>query len=125
MCAPPLHVLDSTMKHRAHLSKAKLSKIDPNVSDMCDECKLSPCSLGHMFVFCPKLQNYWITFFKIVSDILRDMLAVCPLIAIFGVPPQCQPLNRRHADIMAFASLLARRGILVCWTFSQPPSISF
>ncbi len=72
--------------HRAHLSKAKLSKIYPNVSDLCDKCKLSPCNLSHMFAFCPKLQNFWNSFFKIVSDVLGVELIVCPLIAIFGVP---------------------------------------
>ncbi len=69
--------------HRAHLSKAKLSKIYPNVSDVCDKCKLSPCNLSHMFAFCSKLQNFWNSFFKILSDVLGVELIVCPLIAIF------------------------------------------
>ena len=73
---------------------------------------------------CPKLQNFWNSFFKIVSDVLGVKLAVCPLIATFGVPSRRQPLSRRQADAVAFASLLARRRILLSWTSLQPPSIS-
>ncbi len=51
-------------------------------------------------------------------------IIVCPLIAIFGVPSRCQPLSRRQADVIAFASILARRRILLSWTSPQPPSIS-
>ncbi len=110
--------------HRAHLSKVKLSKIYPNVSDVCDKCKLSPCNFSHMFAFCSKLQNFWNSFFKICFDVLGVELIVCPLIAIFGVPSRGQPLRRRQADVIAFASLLARRRILLSWTSPQPPSIS-
>ncbi len=51
-----------------------------------------------MFAFCSKLQNFWNSFFKILSDVLGVELIVCPLIAIFGVPSRGQPLSRRQAD---------------------------
>ncbi len=91
---------------------------------MCDKCKLSPCNLSHMFAFCSKLQNFWNSIFKILSDVLGIELIVCPLIAIFGVPSRGQPLSQRQADVIVFASLLARRRILLSWTSPQPPSIS-
>ncbi len=92
---------------------------------MCvNKCKLSPCNLSHMFAFCSKLQNFWNSFFKILSDVLGIELIVCPLIAIFGVPSRGQPLSWRQADVIAFASLLARRRILLSWTSPQPPTIS-
>ncbi len=77
-----------------------------------------------MFAFCSKLQNFWNSFFKILSHVLGVELIVCPLIAIFGVPSRGQPLSQRQADVIAFASLLARRRILLSWTSPQPPSIS-
>ncbi|XP_053501431.1 uncharacterized protein LOC128620443 [Ictalurus furcatus] len=102
--------------HRAHLSRSKLSKIYPNVPDMCEKCKLSPCNLSHMFALCPKLQNFWNSFFETMSDVLKIKLDVCPLIAIFGVSSQHQPLNHKQASVVAFASLLARHRILLSWT---------
>ncbi len=91
---------------------------------VCEKCKLSPCNLSHMFALCPKLQNFWNSFFKIVSDVLKIKLDICPLIAIFGVPSQCQPLNHKQGSAVTFASLLARSRILLSWTSPQPPSIS-
>lgn len=45
-------------------------------------------------------------FFATLSKALNVSVKPCPVIAIFGVPTADGLYNKRHADIVAFASLL-------------------
>lgn len=107
--------------HRVHFSKSRLAELYPDANDVCDRCHLSPCNLSHMFVQCPKLQKYWAFIFKTLSEILGADLRPCPLVAIFGVP-ESVTLNPIHRETIAFATLLARRRILLQWKSALPPS---
>lgn len=42
----------------------------------------------------------------------------CPLSAIFGIPPLGCPPSHAQTDTVAFATLLARRVILLSWTLT-------
>ena len=109
---------------RLHLSSSRLSKIYPDTEDICARCKGTPCHLTHMFASCPKLEHYWNSIFKILSEILGITLEPCPLVAIFGVSPTPHVLSKIQANVVAFATLLARRRILLNWKSPQPPLIS-
>ena len=43
-----------------------------------------------------------------------------PFVVIFGVSPTPHILSKTHANVVAFATLLARRRILLNWKSPQP-----
>ena len=53
-----------------------------------------------------------------------ELTALFPLIAIFGVPSSLPSLTKSKADIVAFASLIARWQILLNWESFKPPTAS-
>ena len=108
--------------HRMHYSKAKLSRIYPDLTDICDRCSQAPADLTHMFWSCPRLVEYWQSFFNVISEILGVKLDPSPSIAIFGIPEEGTRLNTRQKNIVSFASLIARRRILLLWKNQLPPS---
>ena len=108
--------------HRMHYSKAKLSRIYPDLTDICDRCSQAPADLTHMFWSCPRLVEYWRSFFYVISEILGVKLDPSPSIAIFGIPEEGTRLNTRQKNIVSFASLIARRRILLLWKNQLPPS---
>lgn len=76
-----------------------------------------------MFWLCPKLHEYWQSFFKVVSDILGIHLKPTPHISIFGKPPDSLQTSTTQNNVFAFSSLIARKRILLLWKSPQPPSI--
>lgn len=118
-----LSLIQFKVLFRLHYSKDKLSKISPDkTTDACDRCSQKPCNLTHMFWTCTKLFNYWQLFFKSISDILGVPVTPSPQIAIFGVPPDELKTTSLQNNVIAFASLIARRKILLLWKSPQPPT---
>lgn len=74
-----------------------------------------------MFWSCPSLYNFWSSIFQSLSAIPGKTLQPDPLIAIFGVISNEMNLSRLHKDAIAFASLHARRLILLNWKGKNPP----
>lgn len=109
--------------HRLHFSKAKLARIFPNKSPICDKCKQTTATLYHMFWSCSKLDNFWSSFFDTMSQIYGVDIQPSPLIAILGIIPESDqgsfPAYLQRA--FAFSSLLARRLILFKWKDTTPP----
>lgn len=108
--------------HRLHYSNDRLSKLYPDVAPNCPRCDYSPVSLGHMFWSCPSLYGFWASIFQSLSAISGETLRPDSLIAIFGVPREELRLSPLHKNAIAFASLHARRLILLSWKASNPPS---
>lgn len=78
------------------------------------------------FFSCPKLVNFWSCFFKSLNNSLNIRLEPCPLISIFGVPRTSTSLTKKNSDVVAFASLIARRRILLHWKSpNAPPTTSW
>ena len=75
--------------------------------------------LSHMFWSCPNLGTYWCSVFDIFSTLSNNGLQPCPLLANFGVPAEPLPCNSNEVDMIAFATLLARRRLLPTW---KPPT---
>lgn len=119
-----LGLIQFKVLHRIHFSKARLAEIYPNVDNRCDRCNNTPADLSHMFYFCPKLNNFWTSVFKTMSDILGKDLQPSTLISLFGTPEDHTTLTSKQADIVAYASLLARRRILLDWKSPKPPSFN-
>lgn len=116
-------LLQFKVVHRAHISKAKLSRMYPDVNPCCDKCRISEASLIHMFWTCPSLEKYWKEVFQTLSLILNCKLEPDPLVALFGTTGDdntCLTPNMRRT--IAFASLLARRAILLRWRDAAPPT---
>ena len=107
--------------HRLHYTKAKLSRMFPDTTDSCTRCHHSPADHTHTFFSCPKLYSFWTSFFNTISEVLGVSVLPSPLIAIFGVSPAASKLSRCHRDLIAFASLIARRRILLQWKSPSPP----
>lgn len=76
----------------------------------------------HMFWSCSKLSSYWQSFFKSISDILGLNIKPSPHIAVFGIAPDEIGTTATQDHVIAFASLIARRKILLLWKSPQPPS---
>ena len=107
--------------HRIHYTRAKLSRMFPDTTDSCNRCRHSPADHTHTFFSCPKLFSFWTSFFDTLSAIFGFSVPPCPLIAIFGVSPAVGRFNRYQKDMVAFASLIARRCILLQWKSPSPP----
>lgn len=120
-----LSVIQFKVVHRAHFSKARLSKIYPNVSASCDRCHNAPANLTHMFWSCPGLAPYWSVIFETLSKALNIDLQPSAVAAIFGVVDgRHYTITKEHKNIIAFTTLLARRRILLHWKSKNPPKVS-
>lgn len=117
-----LSLIQFKVLHRIHYSKVKLSRIYPDVDDKCNRCSLSPGNLSHLFWSCPKLIAFWKYFFSVLSEVLGMTLLPCYQIAIFGTTEEGVVLTNTQANVIAFASLIARRRILLQWKAVSPPS---
>lgn len=71
-----------------------------------------------------KLRNYWAFIFKTLNNVFNLNLMPCVEIAIFGVPEHGVYLTNNVKNVIAFASLLARRRILVEWKSKNVPKAS-
>ncbi len=116
-------LLQFKVVHRIHISKTKLARMYPDVDTTCDKCKGAPASLYHMYWTCPSLDNFWISVFHAISEILHHRIEPNPLTAIFGIAPDLD-LPKAMLNFVAFASLLARRTISLKWKDPAPPSHS-
>ena len=116
-------LLQFKVVHRAHISKSKLARFYPEVSPCCDKCKTSEASLIHMFWTCPSLEQFWREVFQTLSQILNIMLEPNPLVALFGTTGEDDVLlTSSKCRTLSFASLLARRAVLLRWRDAAPPT---
>ncbi len=72
-----------------------------------------------------KLKHYWTLVFKKLNEAKYNLnITPCVEIAIFGVPEHGISLTNNMENVFAFASLLARRRILLEWKSKNPPKTS-
>lgn len=110
--------------HRAYYTKCRLSKIYPNVDDLCDRCKGDKVDHFHMFWACEKLSDYWTCIFKTLNEAFSLNIKPSVEVAIFGVPEHGVLLTNKVKNVIAFATLLARRRILLEWKSTSSPKAS-
>ncbi len=70
--------------HRLHYWKTKLHKIFPNVSSICNKCKISEGTLSHLFWTCHKIGPFWQSIFRFISEAYKIYLPPEPKLGIFG-----------------------------------------
>ena len=110
--------------HRAHISKAKLASIYPDVVPTCDKCGDNDADLFHQYWLCPQLQTFWENVFKTLSDVLQRDLVLDPSVALLGTAGGTDlPLLSAESRMVDFSLLIARRAVLLRWKDAAPPTI--
>lgn len=87
-------------------------------------CYLSAAYITHTFWACPRLHDYQTNIFTHLSKILSATLSLGVEVGIFGKLPKCDNLGKQAKDMIAFASLLACRRILLGWKLPLAPTAS-
>lgn len=108
--------------HRLHYSKAKLHKIFPEVSPLCEKCESMEATLSHSFALCPKLQNYWHEIFDFFSLILGIRLDPDLILIILGTSVGLRKLNNAQQHLLAYGLITAKKLILLNWRKKEVPS---
>ncbi len=70
--------------HRLHYSKTKLHTIFPNVSSICNNCKISEGTLSHLFWTCHKIRPFWQSIFRFISEAYNIYLPPEAKLGTFG-----------------------------------------
>lgn len=104
--------------HRTYYTKARLAKIYDGVTPAFDWCKQSPANVIHTLWHSPSLYDYWTTIFNTLSEVVGEEMKPNALSALFGVA--APSLTKSTKDIIAFATLLARRLIVINWKLTTP-----
>ena len=94
--------------HRAHISKAKLSSMYPDISQHCIKCGFAEASQIHMYWSCSSFTNYWREIFHTLSRVLGIRLEPSPLIALFVLMEAEIEFSIEKQRTISFVSLLAR-----------------
>lgn len=116
-------LLQCKVVHKIHYTDLTLSRIYPNVTNLCNRCKKCPGNHSHMFWFCPRLTTFWSEISKTLWTAYNTIVSPDPLLALFGTP--LQPFTSKVTQTaLAFATLLAKWLIILNWKLPQPPSHS-
>lgn len=100
--------------HRLYLSKVKLHLIFPDVSPLCNRCKIEDGTLIHSLSSCTKLQDYWNNIFDCLSKAFKKALEPDPLTAI-GISSNIWVNNAYERQAMLLSMIIAKRLILRMW----------
>ena len=119
-----LSLIQFKIFHRIYYTKSKLSQIYPDIDDRCERCNTTPADMAHMFWTCPKLREFWSSVCKTLNDAFGTKMKPSAEMAIFGVFVNEITMATHHKNAFAFASLLARRRIVLKWKSPNPPKVS-
>ena len=109
-----LNLIQFKVVHHIHFTNSKLSKMYSNIAVTCNRCHMSPANMTHMFWSCPRLQVYWTAVFKHIEETLNTKLMPCAeFFHFFIFLSDRQIIRKKVKGSVAFASLLARRRILL------------
>ena len=119
-----LSLIQFKVLHRTYYTKSKLSKIFNDLDDRCERCNSAPANMTHMFWNCPKLTEFWSSICKTLNDAFKTKIKPSADMAIFGVLIDEHRLPIDKMNAFAFASLIARRNIVLHWKSPEPPKVS-
>ena len=94
------------------------------MDDICDRCKMDRADLLHMFWSCSRLREFWASIFKVLNEAFDLDLQPSPTTAVFGVQEGDIVMPNSKESVVAFATLIAQRRILMEWKTSTPPKAS-
>ncbi len=87
-------------------------------------CNTSKADLTHMFWSCTKLRQFWFSIFEILNTAFNLGIQPNPIMALFGVTGDDIHITKDKENALAFATLIARRRILLEWKSPIPPKLS-
>ena len=108
--------------HRLHYSCTKLHSFYPSVSPICSKCQSAEGTLGHLFWFCPKLNQFWSDIFKCFSEVYECNISPDPFTAILGGSQHLSMLTNEHRRTIQYGMVIAKRNILTLWKSGEAPS---
>lgn len=108
--------------HRLHYSKAKLHKIYPSVSPLCDRCNVSVGTLSHAFWSCPSLTSFWSKIFDYYSKAYKKPLQPEPGLVIFGCSRVMSTIPATMRQPVELGLIVGKRLVLKEWKSPTPPS---
>ncbi len=119
-----LNLIQMKVLYHIHYSKTKLAKLYPNIDETCDHCNISKADLTHMFWSCTKLRQFWFSIFEILNSAFNLGIQPNPIMALFGVTGDDIHITKDKENALAFATLIARRRIILEWKSPIPPKLS-
>lgn len=108
--------------HRLHYSKAKIHKIFPNVSGICNKCNSKEGTLSHQFFTCAKLYSYWTSIFDFFSKAFGKKWEPDPLVAILCSTNNHELNVGRDKWAVYLGMVLAKKMILQMWKAVSVPT---
>ncbi len=117
-----LQLAQFKVMHRLHYTKAKLNRLYPSISPLCDRCKSADGTYGHIFWSCPEVSEFWKGVFRLYSHTFENEINVDADLAIFGCSDQALTWPQNQQLSLVFGMVLAKRMILMEWKSTLPPS---
>ena len=84
----------------------------------------SKADLTHMFWSRSKLRQFWLSIFDISNSAFNLRIHPNPIMALFGVTSDDIHITKEKENALAFATLIARRRILLEWKSPMAPKLS-
>ena len=116
-----LQLIQFKVTLRLHYSKVKLHNFFPNLSPLCNRCKIAEGTLAHHFWDCPNLYNFWCLVFQWYSTVLNVSLTPDPETALFGHSTTLENLDHNARTILVYGMVIAKRCILKLWKSDSAP----
>lgn len=82
--------LQCKVVYKTHYTYLRLSRIYPNLTDLCNRCKQSLVNQAHVFWFCPRLISFWSEIFKTLNT-AYSCLSRTPFGSLRCPPFPCTP----------------------------------
>ncbi len=117
-----LQLVQFKVMHRLHYTKAKLNRLYPSISPLCDRCKSADGTYGHIFWSCPEVSEFWKSIFRLYSHAFENEINVDADLAIFGCSDQALTWPQNQQLSLVFGMVLAKRVSLMEWKSTLPPS---
>lgn len=84
--------------HRLHYTKAKLNKLYPSISPLCDKCNGAVGTYGHIFWCCPEVSEFWKSIFRLYSQAVEMDFKTDAELALFGYSDQAL-ISPKHKQL--------------------------
>ncbi len=106
-----------------YLIQLRLSKIYPNSSSRCHQCKTCTGSIIHVFWKCKKLEQFWKEVHHLTVKVLKMPLDISPVRYLFGTELNrtLDPLSLKRMGIISY---IGKKCNLLNWNQQRPPTFT-
>lgn len=102
----------------------KLHKAGIIFSNLCWRCKIDQGDITHMFLMCPRLNNYWRRVMEKINDSLGQEVNLTPALCLLNCLEGNDNIGRLQAQWLKVAITTAKRVILRHWLGQNIPTYS-